>query len=291
MSSLVSVVTEVQPDARWVIASQCIPADLVGDVVSWVGYSEQRAAPHRQRELPGGLIHLIFEFGPPLSISDSGGEVCRPRRDQSFVTGLDDSFALTEHAGEQAGVQVSLMPTAARRVLGLPLGALMGLVVDAASLDSFRGGVTRQFASLDTWEERFAWVAGFLRQRLRTLDARRDIAWAVQAIRATRGSVSIQELQRQLGFSRKHLSALFQDQVGVTPKLYAELTRFEGLTEALKAVGTPRQPMPSLAELAQEFGFSDQAHLARNVKRFSGLTPRGLTALLGAPHVELFEGR
>ncbi|MGE0325732.1 MAG: helix-turn-helix domain-containing protein [Polyangiaceae bacterium] len=290
MTLPITVISEVQADARWVVAYQDIPADLLDAVVSWVGYSERRLAPHRHRELPGGVFHLIFEFGPPLSISDSGGEVCRPRREQSFVTGLDDSFALTEHAGEQAGIQVSLTPTAARRVLGLPLAHLTGQVLDASSLESFRGGLTRRFASLDSWEERFAWVTGYLRERLAASSARRDVAWAVQTIREASGCVSIQELSRQLGFSRKHLAALFQDQVGVTPKLYAELTRFERLAEALKAVG-PAHRAPPWAALAQRFGFSDQAHLARQVKRFTGLTPRGLTALLAAHPVELFEGR
>ncbi len=282
----ISVVSEVQGDARWVVASRRIPEDLAPWISSWVGYSELRASPHVQRELPSGLVHLIFEFGPPLAVSRSGGEECRPRREPSFVAGLDDCFALTQHAGEQAGVQVSLTPTGARRVLGLPLHLLTRHVVDLGDLECSRACGVRRFAELETWEQRFDWVTAFLRARLEGSRARRDIAWAVDRIRGSDGRVVIADLARELGFSRKHLAALFQDQVGVTPKLYAELTRFERVAESLKGPTPPRW-----ASLAQRFGFADQAHLGRSMKRFSGLTPRELQALLGAPHVELFEAR
>lgn len=282
----VSVVSEVQGDARWVIASARIPKDLAPCVVSWVGYAEFRPRPQRQRELPGGSIHLIFEFGPPVGISASGGEVCLPRHEQSFVVGLDDRFAFTEHAGEQAGVQVSLTPIGARQVLGLPLHELTRQVVDVGALDCFRGHAPCDFGRADSWEERFAWVTRFLRSRLAASRARRDVAHAVQRIRTSGGRLSVGELARELGFSRKHLAALFQDQVGVTPKLYADLVRFERLTAILKA------PVRlGFAQIAQELGFADQAHLARSVKRFSGLAPRDLAVLLGAPHVDLFEAR
>ncbi|MEZ4230210.1 MAG: helix-turn-helix domain-containing protein [Polyangiaceae bacterium] len=284
MTQAITVISEARDEARWVVARARIPEDLAPWVVSWVGYSERRPGLHRQRELPSGVVHLIFEFGPPLAISGSGGEVCRPRREQSFVVGLDDCFGLTEHAGEQAGVQVSLSPAAARRVLGMPLQLLTHQVVDVGALECFREA--RRFGDLDGWEERFGWLTAFLRRRLRLGNSRSDVAWAVERIRRSDGGVAVAQLAKELGFSRKHLATLFQDQVGLTPKRYAELTRFERLTQRIKASrGT------SWAQLAVQLGFADQAHLSRSVRRFSGLTPRGLGALLEAPHLELFESR
>jgi AraC-like DNA-binding protein len=90
------------------------------------------------------------------------------------------------------------------------------------------------------------------------------------------------ELAAELGFSRKHVVSLFRDHVGLPPKLYAEVVRFDRLTRRLKT-----GPDASWARLALELGFADQAHLAREVRRFAGVTPREIrllvTGALGEP--------
>ena len=88
-------------------------------------------------------------------------------------------------------------------------------------------------------------------------------------------------LSAELGFSRKHLRALFREHVGLAPKLYAELVRFARLTARLKAT-----PDVSWASLAFELGFADQAHLAREVRRFSGVPPTEVRLLLAGALAE-----
>lgn len=86
--------------------------------------------------------------------------------------------------------------------------------------------------------------------------------------------------------SRKHLVALFREQVGFSPKAYASLVRFEQLTRRIAD-----RSGESWAERAGRFGYSDQAHLIREVKRFSGLTPNQLLPMLRAqPGANVPEG-
>jgi transcriptional regulator GlxA family with amidase domain len=100
--------------------------------------------------------------------------------------------------------------------------------------------------------------------------------WAAHQIDASAGLARVGDVARALGMSRKHLNTLFRDHVGMSPKGYAGLVRFDRLTQRLWC-----SPNPSWADLALASGFADQAHLAREVRRFSGLSPTGLRACLG----------
>ena len=61
----------------------------------------------------------------------------------------------------------------------------------------------------------------------------------------------------------------------MAPKLLARLVRFDRLMERLR-----RGPPTTWAALALELGYSDQSHLVRDVKQFSGATPTRVRALM-----------
>jgi AraC-like DNA-binding protein len=68
---------------------------------------------------------------------------------------------------------------------------------------------------------------------------------------------------------------LFRDQVGLPPKLVARLTRFERLVRHLRT-----GPTETLASLAADFGYYDQAHLVRDMREFAGMTPTQVRTLI-----------
>jgi methylphosphotriester-DNA--protein-cysteine methyltransferase len=70
------------------------------------------------------------------------------------------------------------------------------------------------------------------------------------------------------GYGPKRFTALFRDAVGLTPKLYQRIRRFDTvLDRAFDA------PTPNWAELAADGGYVDQAHLHHEFINFTGLTP------------------
>src|SRR5690606_30448911 len=109
------------------------------------------------------------------------------------------------------------------------------------------------------------------RAKLHAPPARTQVVrWAFDHLRARGGRVEIAALSRELGYSQKHLVSLFRDQIGMSPKRAARLVRFDHLVSQLRDGPRP------WAALACELGFSDQAHLAREVRRFAGFTPSQL---------------
>jgi AraC-like DNA-binding protein len=83
------------------------------------------------------------------------------------------------------------------------------------------------------------------------------------------GRNTISGLARQVGWSHKHLITKFKQQVGVAPYTAARLLRLSTVWQHIDDDQT-------WARIAAESGYSDQAHLIREFRHFTGTTPAAL---------------
>jgi AraC-like DNA-binding protein len=257
-------------DGHWERASREPCARLRPYVRILEGWDEWLPAPLRRRQFPEPFVVLIFEFGPPLRVTLGADPRTAARHAGGFVAGLGDAFAITEHEGRQRGVHVDLTATGARRFFGLPLSELTGRIVSLRDLlPAESHALTERLDAAVDWTTRLNLVEELLARRI--LAARVDTArvdWAVTQIEASGGVLDVGELARELGHSHKHLIHLFHEQVGVPPKLLASLVRFERVMRDARI-----RRLTPWSELALAHGYFDQAHLVRDVRRFTGLTP------------------
>ena len=79
---------------------------------------------------------------------------------------------------------------------------------------------------------------------------------------------TVADVSREIGWSRRWLSHAFAEQVGITPKRYCRLVRFQHLVRELAS-----QRSVDWASIALDGGFCDQAHLVHEFRAFSGLSP------------------
>ena len=148
--------------------------------------------------------------------------------------------------------------------------ALTNRVVD---LEDLLGGaaalLVEQLHEAPSWDARFDLVDEFVAARLaQARPPSPSVAWAWKRLGENRGRLEIGALAGELGCSRKHLIAQFREQVGLPPKMVARILRFRGVLESLERGNGTR-----LAEVAQECGYYDQAHLNRDFREFAGITP------------------
>jgi AraC-like DNA-binding protein len=89
----------------------------------------------------------------------------------------------------------------------------------------------------------------------------------------------VTQCARSIGVSERHLSQIFREEVGMSPKLWCRIRRFQAIARNLHArVDTP------WAELALDCGYYDQSHFANDFKAFSGLDPTTYSSQSGRWH-------
>jgi AraC-like DNA-binding protein len=285
-----TVVCESLGTVRWEIATRAPAIGLRPFVRDYCGYSEwtERPAPGvaRRREFPAPQIVVIFEFGPPIAVSNNRDGHRLSRYSGGFVAGLDDRFSFTEHDGIQHGLQLNLTPLGARLFFDLPMSEIAGRVVHFNDvMPREHRFVAEQLAALDTWDERFDTLERLLTTRIsRTTTRARSlpspasdcVAWAYAQILRHEGNIDIRKLAAEIGYSHPHLITLFRNQIGFPPKLVARIVRFDHLMKRLKT----RRTDETWATLAADLGYYDQAHLVHDIRQFTGLTPNQTHALL-----------
>jgi AraC-like DNA-binding protein len=267
------IVRSKDGEGSWEPAQRPWSASLAPYVHRVEGYSEQVEHPARRIVLPSSKVIVALSLGPAIVAAqrDDG----RPLRAHpvGLVAGFDDAVGITEHAGFDMGIRLDLTPIGAQKLFGVPASELAGRIVDLGDvLPRACNGLIERLRDLPHWNARFEALELALVRAMRPSTVERDaMAWAVAQLDESGGRLSIEALVARLGYSHKHVLRMFQRHVGTTPKLYAQLVRFERAVEAMRS-----QPITRLAELAQDTGYSDQAHLVREFRRLSGDTPSRL---------------
>lgn len=263
--------SEAEPSAtgEFEIVRRAAPAGLEGLVIETIGYRERAGRPIRQIEAASLTIPLIVSFGEPFEIALSR-EPSPDERFGSFTAGLCAGPAIINSQGAAHCMQVNFTPLGACRFFGLPMRELADRMVALDDLgDGQLHALRQRLGEEDRWDARFALFEGFIRARLlRGRPVSRAAAWAYGQIVATDGRMSVARLAERLDWSRKHLAARFNEEIGLPPKAVARIARFTRARELAAA-----RTEAGWADIAAACGYADQAHLAREFREFSGATP------------------
>lgn len=235
--------------------------EIVGHWHAHVGY--------RSRALPRGAVTLIIDVGQRQRLdfyaADGRTKLSVP---PAFITGSHTASYVSEMPADEPTMAVHFRPGGAFPFFGIPLSDLENTHV---GLDQVwgRAGIELHERLIDapTAAARFGILENFLLSRPWS-SARRHpgVAAALAAIEGD-PSIRIADIRDLVGVSTKRLIALFRAEVGLSPKAYARIRRFQA---ALRLVGTGS---PAGARVAAEVGYFDQAHFVREFRSFTGMTP------------------
>ncbi len=261
---------------RWELATARPVKALRPFAREYVGWDEQLWTPLRRRELPTMEAPLIINFGAPFHLFTPGGER-RGRNMTSFVTGAYDTYQLVESHGASSGVQINFTLLGIRLLVGRPIEDMTNRALAPEDIfGAFARELTHRLYDASSWEARFACLDHALVSRMSspaTVPA--GVHWAWRQLMASRGRVSLASIVREVGWSQRHFIAQFTHQIGVSPKVFARVLRFERVVRALRAGRAT-----DLAGLALVAGYYDQPHFNRDVREFAGVTPGELARSL-----------
>ncbi len=220
---------------------------------------------HAQRVLPDGCVDVVLLDGSLL------------------VAGPATRAQVVALAPSSEVVGVRFRPGAAAALLGLPLSELRDRDVPLAELwgrdaaERLEEELAGASVSAGAGAGAVAGAVGRVRVLERALLARRrdapgpdaTVAAAARVVAAGPGELRVGALGDALGVSERQLRRRFRAAVGYGPKTLARVLRFQRFATAGWSAGAD----VSLARLAADVGYADQAHLARDCRELAGVAP------------------
>jgi AraC-like DNA-binding protein len=222
-------------------------SDFVDQIWLYSGYS----VPHQQERLmPTGTMELVFD----LTLGDAvlAGV-------HSVPTMIDTSVC-----GHIVGVH--FRPGGAFPFLGVPASELHNMTVPLSAIWGNEAELVReQILSAPDDDVRFDILEATLFRRASRLQ--RHVAVTHGLFRLGK-PVAVADVVEETGLSQRRFIALFDAEVGVTPKVYARVQRFQRVLRRI-------HPMTDIdwSDVAAACGYFDQSHLIHEFRSLAGITP------------------
>jgi AraC-like DNA-binding protein len=210
--------------------------------------------------LPDGCPELVFNLAEPFERAHPG---FAERQPAVLLAGQMLGPLLIRPTGAVDLVGVRFHPWGARRLGDVAVQDLVDRILPPDAVCGI-AGLRDALAAASSLEHRLRLLEEQLTRRFRA--AADEPPSPVRALASGVGSVSL--VARQAGISPRHLERLSRDWVGLPPGQLVRLRRFQRALRGLRL-----RPAVPLARMALETGFADQAHLTREFRRYSGMTP------------------
>jgi len=234
-------------------------------------------APAHTREqiLPSGTLELVINLQEDEFRIYDAAEGGPPQRFRgAMVSGAYSRPFVIDTQAHASIIGVHFAPGGALPFLGAPPGHLADAHLELETLWPAQASELRErLCSTPTTAMRFRILEEALLARLRQPFTHHG---AVRAAldHIARPGVPVAAIAERVGLSHRRLIQIFTAEVGVAPKLFGRLQRFQRAMSVVQHV-----PVVGWAKLALNCGYCDQSHLIRDFREFSGFSPADLFRL------------
>ena len=261
------------------IARHYTPGPPLGAFVNCFWHFSGYVASHsRERALPNGTTELVVNlhedrFRVYRDDTDVHGELFH----ETVICGPQSRYFVLAPSQQESVIGINFRPGGAAPFLGVPAGEVTDRHValedvwGPAAARELRARLLEAGSSAAMFAVLERALLGRLRRPLLPHPA---VAYALRQLNAMPALARIGPVQDQTGYGPKRFIELFRNSVGLTPKLYCRIQRFQAVIGML--AGGRRVEW---ATVALESGYFDQSHLNREFRAFSGVTPAGYRPL------------
>ncbi len=249
-----------------------IPPPPLDAFIANVWYWEQDDAPAHARDAilaarsMGLLVNLSHD-----ALSWYGGEAYATKHrltGMAFCGMQSGTFAINAHQPRMMGIQFK--PGGAWPFLAPDGHEFHNRHVDLADLwgaDAHR--LHQRLIQAPTPDAKMALLLdAFVARAPRAFEHHPAIALALNCFARAPRRATVAAIAKRAEISPKRFIRLFREQVGMTPKLYLRIARFERVVTELHA-----KPRIGWGDVVEQNGFYDQSHFIRDFREFSGLSP------------------
>lgn len=226
---------------------------------------------HLERVLPDGSMELIINLRDETRhVFDPINHQPRETYRRSWLSGPHSEFIVIDTAPNASMIGVHLRPGGASAFFGLPLSELRNSVIE---LDTLWNGEAQnlrdQLLETPSPSGKFQILEDALLARWRGFAPRhRAVLHALESFTREPGNITVGKVTADVGLSRRRLIEIFTEQIGMTPKIFCRLRRFQRALTEIHRIRTV-----TWTEIANGCGYYDQAHFIKDFKEFCGMTP------------------
>lgn len=224
-----------------------------------------------ERLFPEGVVEVIIDLAEiPKFIYDNNAlteiQTCKT----AWVSGVRKEFISISVLPYSAMFVIRFRRGMAYPFLQVPIHELDGQVIDADLIFGSRfGEIREQLLASPSPQAKFGLMEKYLSERSKNILAIPPVvSFGIQQILQNPTTTQINLLADKTGYSHKHFLSLFTKYVGLTPKQFLRVMKFQQTLQSIEQTS-----IPNWSQLALECGYYDQAHFINDFRSFSGLTP------------------
>jgi AraC-like DNA-binding protein len=237
------------------------------DVFWYVAQRHGEGAQPDPVMVPDGQYHMVINLGAPHTIVDKNGTEIAVR--MSHMNAIQNHPVTIKRSGDIEVISIVFRPYGLAPFLQDSMRGVPGAVWNMADLlGSSPERIEERLQEEADVQRKFA----LLEQELLSLMSDRfrlsaDLHDAVDMLMRHKGAISVRELCERTQLSERTLERQFKDRIGISPKHFAKLRRFQ---HALQHIKTTDRDMLTAALQA---GYYDQSHLHKEFLALTGAAP------------------
>ena len=248
-----------------------IPAAPLSRFIRVLWYAQAADVPrHRERVLPSGCVQIILSLSRDFILEGLEGPD-EYRAKPALVVGARSVYEIVDSSDMADLIGIVFQPG------GFPVfasDAADGFSNRTVALECIWGrdaeGLRECLREIGDGQKRLACVERFLNARfgheLVNRSRSPQVQFALRYFAELPSAASVKKAARQIGWSERRFSQVFREEVGLAPKVWCRVQRFQRAVKELHAGVEVRW-----AELALECGYYDQSHFANEFRAFSGV--------------------
>lgn len=252
------------------------PSGPLAGFVGLLWYWDGPARPHAfERLLPDGSMELVINLaGDEIRVYDRRDVHRFERLEPAALVGPHSEYFVIDTDQQQRVIGVHFRPGGAFPFLRPPADALHGQHVSMSDLwGGFSHELRERLLLAATVDQQFDLLEAALTARVaRPLEHHRAVAFGLREF--PRGRRTVADVIEATGLSARRFVEVFRHQVGMAPKQYCRVQRFQRTIR-----GLPTANAIDWAGVAASNGYCDQAHLIHEFRAIAGLSPVEYAAL------------
>ena len=223
-----------------------------------------------ERILPDGCVEIILNFAEPFAQHNDNSTQVQPR---NFIVGQMTRPILISPTGPVQLIGIRFHPGGTTPFFSLPMHELTNQVVELSYVArTLERELLRRAIDLPELSDKVSALATVLTNHLRKIKTDSRLLQVAAKIVQHSGMIPIDDLANGSGLSSRQLERRFLTEVGLGPKLFSRILRFQQVFRAVDA------NEPAWTDVALDCGYYDQAHLIKDFRQFAHQTPAVLFA-------------